>query len=655
MNPPMVEAAIGLRNVVWLTAALAMVTAPHAARLPWWIVALVCALALWRLHIGQARSALPRKWLLLTVVAGATAGIILTYRTLFGRDAGVALLIVMMGLKLMETRSRRDGMVLIFIGYFVVITNFLYSQTILTALYMLACVWVITAAMIELNHELPQRGWRPQFRTAGALLAQSVPLTLVLFLLFPRVHGPLWGLPHDAFAGVSGLSETMSPGTITQLTLSDAVAFRVEFAARPPEQRALYWRGPVMWNFDGRTWTAQPYLYHFGELRFESSGAPIEYHLTLEPHNNRWLFALDIPGVVPPFALPTRDFQLRSRAPVNNRVRYAMTSYPGYTMGRDETPAMLPRALQLPPEANPRAARLSRQLRERYADDRSLVEAVLAMLRNEQFRYTLEPPPLGAHPVDEFLFETKSGFCEHYASAFAVLMRGAGIPARVVTGYMGGQMNPLGGYMIVRQEDAHAWTEVWLQGEGWVRVDPTAAVAPIRVESGISAAVPRSEAVPLLGRGDYALLQRMRFAWDSLANTWNQWVLGYGPERQRQFLSRGGIDDASWRTLALILLAATGMVVALLLLVTLRKLRARTDDPAQRAYLRFCAKLARRGLPRGAGEGPLDYSTRLAGLRPDLAETVAAITRSYVALRYGGAADPRLLPVLLHRVRRFSA
>lgn len=631
-----------------------MVAAPHATRLPLWIVMLVCALGLWRLYLGHAQLALPRKWLLFLVVAAATAGIIIDYRTLFGRDAGVALLIVMMGLKLLETRTRRDCTVLIFIGYFAVITNFLYSQTIPTALYMLVCVWVITSAMIELSHELPQRGWWPQFRTAGVLLAQSVPLMLVLFLLFPRVQGPLWGLPRDAFSGVSGLSDTMSPGTITHLTLSDAVAFRVEFKSERPPQQALYWRGPVMWNFDGRTWSARPYRYHFGELRFQAITEPIEYNVTLEAHNDRWLFALDLPGAVPPFAIATTDFQMRSRAPINNRVRYYMKSYPGYALGRDEQQAVLQRGLQLPANSNPRAVELARSMRDKFTNDRALIDAVLAMLRSQKFVYTLEPPPLGEHPVDEFLFQTRSGFCEHFSSAFAVLMRAAGIPARIVTGYLGGQYNPIGGYMIVRQEDAHAWTEVWLRDAGWVRVDPTAAVSPVRVDSGITAAIPRGDSVPVLGRGNRELLQRMRFAWDSLANNWNQWVLGYGPDRQRQFLSRAGIHDADWRMLASLLLIAAALVACVLLLYMLRR-QSRISDPAQRAYLQFCAKLARRGVPRSMAEGPIDYLARLVRLRPDLAQPAVFITRIYVALRYGGDKDDGALRTLQHRVKQFSA
>lgn len=649
------DPAISLRNTVWLSAALVLVAAPHATRLPWWTILLACTFVLWRVYLARARLPLPPKWLLLAAALAATAGIFLTHRTIFGRDAGVTLLIVMLGLKLLETRARRDCMLLIFIGYFVVITNFLYSQTMATALYMFACVWVITAVMIGLNHEQPQRSAWPQFRTAGELLAQSVPLMLVLFLFFPRVQGPLWGLPHDAYAGVTGLSETMSPGSVTSLSLSDAVAFRVQFRSERPQQRSLYWRGPVMWNFDGRTWTARPYLYQSGELRFEADGAALDYTVTLEPHNNRWLFALDLPASVPPFALATRDFQLRSRALVNNRIRYDMKSHADYRIGIDETPGLLRQALRLPPGTNPRAAEFARTLREKHSGDRALIDEVLGMFRNERFTYSLEPPPLGEHPVDDFLFETRSGFCEHYASAFAVLMRAAGIPARVVTGYMGGEFNPLGGYVIVRQEDAHAWTEVWLRGEGWVRVDPTAAVSPVRVERGITAAVPRADALPILGARDYPLLRRMRLTWDSLANSWNQWVLGYNPERQRQLLSRTGFDDAQWQSLAMVLLFAAGLVICVLMLVILRRQHAHREDPVKRAYVRFCAKLARRGLARNIGEGPLDYAARLARLRPDLAQAAAVITRLYVALRYGGSVDPGAVRSLEQRVRQFSA
>jgi transglutaminase-like putative cysteine protease len=647
--------ALSLRDMLWLLASLLMVSAPHVERLPLWVTALAVVLLAWRLHLARGRLPLPRKWLLLCIVAAASAGIYIQYRTLFGRDAGVTLLILMLALKTLETHSQRDGILLIFLGYFIVITNFLYSQTITTALYMLLCVWVITATMIGLHYTRPQSAYLHRLRTAALLLAQSAPLMLVLFLFFPRVTGPLWGLPQDAFSGVSGMSETMSPGTIINLSLSDAVAFRVEFKSPVPAQRNLYWRGPVMWNFNGRTWTARPYLYYFGELRFETNSLPVDYNLTLEPHNDRWLFALDLPDTVPPTAVSTRDFHLRSRAPVTGRIRYPMKSYLEYRMGLDEPPEMRQRALQLPPGANPRAAQFARNLRGKYTDDKALMNEVLAMFRSEQFFYTLEPPPLGEHAVDEFLFDTRKGFCEHYASAFAVLMRAAGIPARVVTGYLGGEFNPLGNYMIVRQADAHAWTEVWFAGEGWVRVDPTAAVSPLRIESGAAAAVPQTGPLPMFARGGYAWIKQLRFSWDALANNWNQWVLGYNPQRQRTLLLRAGIDDATWRTLAVILIVATGLITLVLALLMLRNMQRVERDPALLAYRRFCAKLESKGLPRNPAEGPMDYASRLASLRPDLAVGTATITRLYVALRYGSDAVPGAVQALEWQVRKFQA
>jgi hypothetical protein len=277
------------------------------------------------------------------------------------------------------------------------------------------------------------------------------------------------------------------------------------------------------------------------------------------------------------------------------------------------------------------------------------------MFRDQNYFYTLEPPLLGEHPVDEFLFRTRAGFCEHYASAFAVLMRGAGIPARIVTGYQGGEINDFGNYLIVRQQEAHAWTEVWLKDRGWLRVDPTSAVSPLRVDSGISAAVPRGESLPMMARGDFEFLRQLRMSWDFAANSWNQWVLGYTPERQVWLLSRVGIDNATWQTLTAILFILGGIIVAALVALALRQMRGRVRDPVKIAYLRFCDKLRRKGLPRGTAEGPVDYARRVEQSRPDLTPAVAAITRLYIALRYGARSGVSALEELQQRVRRFSA
>ncbi len=644
---------IAWRHVVYLLVSLGMVTVPHTPYLPWWTIALVSALIAWRAYLGYARLGMPNRWLLILVAAGATLGVFISYRTIFGRDAGITLLVIMLGLKFLETRTLRDAVLLIFLGYFLVITNFLRDQTIPTALYMLACTLVITATMISLNYSRAEPPFRVQLRQAGVLLAQSVPLMLVLFLLFPRVQGPLWGMPQDPFSGVSGLSDTMSPGSLSRLTLTDEVAFRVTFDSQPPLPRHHYWRGPVMWDFDGRTWSMPRFFYNVP--RAEVSGDPVEYEITLEPHGKRWLFALDVPDRVPPLSLMGGDFQLFSNQPVDKRMRYSMVSYLNAAYGADENRYAMRRALHLPEGTNPRAFELARSLRAKHADDRRIVEEVLGMFRNQNFFYTLEPPLLGEHPVDEFLFKTRSGFCEHYASAFAVLMRGAGIPARIVTGYQGGLLNAFGNYFIIRQADAHAWAEVWLENRGWVRIDPTSAVSPVRVESGLTAAVPLTDSMPLMMRGDIEWLQQLRLSWDFVASTWNQWVLGYTPERQIWLLSRVGLDNATWQKLTVMLFILCGAIVAAFVILALRQLKARVSDPARVAYLRFCSKLQRNGLPRGPSEGPVDYAHRVEAARPDLTPEVSAITRLYVALRYAASASPDALVELRRRVREFSA
>ncbi len=645
--------AIAWRHVVYLLLSLTMVAAPHAYYLPWWAIALASTLIAWRAYLGYVRLAMPNRWLLFLIAAGATLGIFISYRTIFGRDAGVALLVIMLGLKFLETRTLRDAVLLIFLGYFLVITNFLRDQTIPTAIYMLACTLVITATMISLNYARTEPPFRVQLRQAGVLLAQSVPLMLVLFLLFPRVPGPLWGMPQDAFSGVSGLSDTMTPGSLSSLILSDEVAFRVKFESEIPRLRHLYWRGPVMWEYDGRTWKASRFFYNVPKV--EVSGEAVEYEITLEAHNKRWLFALDVPGKVPPLAFMGGDFQLFSSEPVSKRTRYGMRSYLNATYGQAENRLAIRRALELPAGFNPRALSLARSLREKHSDDLALVQEVLQMFRGQDFFYTLEPPLLGDHPVDEFLFKTRAGFCEHYASAFAVLMRGAGIPARIVTGYQGGQINDFGNYLIVRQADAHAWTEVWLKDRGWVRIDPTSAVSPLRVESGISAAVPRSDTLPMMVRGDLEWLLQLRLSWDFMANSWNQWVLGYTPERQMWLLSRVGIDNATWQKLTTMLFLLGGLIVVVFVTLALRQLKGRVRDPVKAAYLRFCDKLRRKGLPRGPTEGPVDYARRVETARPDLTPAVASITRLYIALRYGAESGATLLRELQTRVKQFSA
>lgn len=635
VQQPVLEAeALTTWRVLALVGCLAAVLAPHAAHVPAWISLIAATAMVLRAGFAWRGYGLPATWILAALAISAAAGTWLSYGMLFGRDAAVALLILMMCLKLMELRSARDAYVVVFLGYFAVITNFLYSQTIAMGLYLLACVWLITAYLIGMQRQAGPRPVPEILKHSALLLAQSVPVMVVLFLLFPRIQGPLWALPQSPGSGVSGLSETMSPGSLSSLSLSDAVAFRVQFDGDAPLPASLYWRGPVMWDFDGRTWRTRSGRVDF--LRdVQVSGDAVTYTVTLEPHFMRWMFGIDLPSDVPRDGIITQDYELLAIRPIRQRMRYRMTSHIDYRAGLHESRATLARALQLPDGFNPRARALARSWRDAGIDDGTIVQRALALFRQEPFFYTLVPPELGLHSVDEFLFQTRRGFCEHFASTFVFLMRAAGVPARVVTGYQGGVVNPVGGYMIVRQSDAHAWAEVWLAGQGWVRVDPTAAVSPQRIEVGVAAAVPEGEPLPLLARSGNEWIHRMRFAVDTVTNGWNQWVLGYTQERQLAIVARAIGHPVNTRGVLILLALGTIAVVTVLTLVTMRRQRSGPRDPVVAAWDAFIGKLARRGLPCRPGEGPRDYVNRIeASLGGSNRAAVRHIGALYLRLRY---------------------
>src|SRR6266436_5994858 len=443
----------------------------------------------------------------------------------------------------------------------------------------------------------------------------------------------------------------MSPGSISSLSLSDAIAFRVRFETVTPPRNQLYWRGPVMTDFDGTTWrVGLPQLRR--EMRVDASGTPIDYEVTLEPHNRNWMFALEMPTRIPESARLTSDYLVISPTPIRSRMRYEMRSYPQFQAPSGANPGDLAQALGLPRGVNPRARALASEWRESPPDNAAIVRRAVEFFRGSRFEYTLQPPLLGESSVDEFLFDAKQGFCEHFASSFVFLMRAAGVPARVVTGYQGGDTNPVGGYMVVRQADAHAWAEVWLAGNGWTRVDPTAAAVPIRVELGITAAAPGGATLPLLMRTNLTWLKGLRNNWEALTNQWNQWVLGYNPDRQREMLSWLGVPQPSWQTMTVMLF---WIVAGVLLLTALWLLRGiRREDPVQRAWSRFCDKLAREGLARARAEGPLDYASRVARALPASENAVRAIAALYVDQRYGPGPDARSIARLKHLVREFG-
>lgn len=647
-------AELRFSNLAWLLGGLALAAAPHTARLPTWITTIALVTLGWRGYLAWNRSALPRKWLLLIFMLTCVLGIYISFNTIFGRDAGVSMLIVLLGLKLMEMKSYRDVYVVMFLAYFIALTNFFYSQSIPTASLMMLTVLMITASLV--SFQATSRRHLDNLKTGGMLLAQAAPLMLLLFFLFPRVQGPLWGLPQDAYSGISGLSDSMTPGNISQLSLSDAVAFRAKFDGAMPPRRQLYWRGPVFWNYDGRTWRPGDMRLRGGTYKFEGFEPYYDYAVTLEPHNRNWLFALELAATIPPRARVTADYQLLSLPPVQSRIRYEMRSYPDYRALEADNNEDLKAALDLPKGLNPRTLELGRRwAAEARGQDKpaeAIVSRGLDLFRNGGFQYTLEPPLLtSTDTIDEFIFTSKLGFCEHFSGAFAILMRAAGVPARIVTGYQGGDINPIDEQLIVRQSDAHAWTEVWMDGSGWKRVDPTAVVAPVRVESGMAQAVPAGQPVPFMVRTDRLWLLQIRYNIEAMAHKWNIWVLGYNPERQREMLSFIGMDAASWQALAMALFWGVGGVIAVLALWLLRRLRL--ADPVQRHWQHFCAKLARAGLARAPSEGPLDFARRAAARFPQSAAPVSGIASLYIDLRYGATAKRAEVQQFGRLVRRF--
>jgi transglutaminase-like putative cysteine protease len=585
------------------------------------------------------------------IATAVTGGVLLGYSTITGLDGGTALLALMSALKLLETKNARDHAILIFIGWFLCLSAFLYAQDVATAAWVLPTVWLLAAALFRVSRRGPGPALRP-FRATGGMLLKAAPVALVLFFFFPRVEGSFWGAP-SAERALTGLTEEMSPGDISDLTQNDVVAFRVRFAGEPPAPLLRYWRGVVLSQFDGYSWS-RDYSRFFRRTAVRHSGEPVDYTVTLEPTGQQMLFALDmVEDWTPRLATQEWDLGLRTRRPVNAVLRYDARSYPGYRAGEQLDRVLRNASLQLPPNRNPRSARLAVEMRAAAGSDAAFVQAVLDLFREQEFYYTLTPPGLARDSVDDFLFNTRRGFCGHFASAFTSLMRAAGIPARVVAGYQGGDWNPLGGYLIVRQSHAHAWSEVWLPGAGWRRIDPTAAVAPERVERGIEASFAGSELLPGVLERDSPLLWRATMAWDSLNAEWNDWVVEFDLALQHEILTDLGFESPGWQAFAAALGLGLALATALLFGWLALEFRPRRADPAAAAYRRFLGRLARRGIENGVGEAPRDFARRVRRLRPDLGTPALAITETYLRLRYGPAPDAVDLVLLRRLVARF--
>ncbi len=634
----------------WSLLALGLMGAPHAMHLALWISLAAVAMAAWRLGGAWRGWPLPGRYVRYGLSFLAFAGVLVTFRTLNGPEAGTSLLLLLAMLKLMESKGLRDYFLIMLIAYFLGIANFLYDQTVPLALYMIPAVWLTTVALLNVAHPDPERTLKESARSAARLLLPALPAAVILFLLFPRISGPLWGFASMKHSGVTGLSTSMAPGDLSQLAQSDEVAFRVKFDGAAPPINELYWRALVLHDYDGRTWRSGNVPWQ-RKLETAPQGQPVHYAVTLEPNNLPLLYTLDLPEHIPDDDVLTAGYEVATRTPVTERKLYEATSYTRSTYGADMPHWMLQRDLALPGRGDPRTRALAQGWRSAAAAPEKVVEDALDFFNREKFSYTLEPGTLtGDNRIDQFLFETRRGFCEHYAGAFVFLMRAAGIPAHVVIGYQGGTENPLDDYYVVRQQEAHAWAEVWLEGKGWVRVDPTAAVDPARVEEGLAGSLPAEDLAGSIYQR-YPILGEVRNSWDALNTGWNKWVLAYGPELQAKFFSKVGLDYGDWLQLALVLGGLMTGLMGLYWLYLLWERRPPALSPVSREYARFCAKLARLGLKRAPHEGPLDYAARVAAARKDLATAVLEISRAYIALRYAEAGDLRRFRVLVRAFR----
>lgn len=633
----------------WLLSGLTLSFIPHLGHMPLPIIFFGILLLGWRLGYEIKLIKLPAKSLRLMLTLTALFVTFSAFHTFFGRQAGIGLLIVMLCLKLLEMKKERDVVVAIGLGYFVVITVFLYSQSMFIAIYMLAVVVLLTTALAAHNREYSPISQKQNLKLASSMLLQATPLMLLLFILFPRISGPLWSVPGDSIGGKTGLSDTMSPGNISRLSNDDSVAFRVQFEGKVPPSKQLYWRGPVLTYFDGKTWTNPEYRngdkltaniaspQPSGMMSYRAMGDPVKYTVTMVPTNQKWLFALEMFAMLPPDSELSQDYEITARHTIEQLKRYSIQSYTNYRLDPDMIPD-LGRYLELPGKPTSRIQKLvTKWQSESPGDKQGIVNLALKYFREQPFYYTRTPPLLLNNPVDEFLFDSRRGFCEHYASAFVYLMRASGIPARVVTGYQGGEANPLGDYFIVRQSDAHAWSEVWLHGKGWVRVDPTSVIPPSRIESPQDLRRMAPQVATDIPGWTTRLLRQMGYGWDNINHFWNQWILNYNDQRQRHFLSRllswfGG-GDIDWRSMVSLLVSGM-FIVFVIIAIRLLKKESERKDPVVLAYQKFCRKLARQGMIRRPAEGAAAFAFRAGQRFPSLAPAINHITTLYQALRY---------------------
>ena len=632
--------------LVWIIISLFALVAPHASRLPIWILALYAVAVIWRLQVHRGRWSFPGRWVKVVMILSGFVGIYASYGSFVGLEPTVALLLIAFALKLLELSHRKDAYVLLFLGYFICLTQFLFSQDLLVTLYALVSVTVVTTALVAIHRPGEHQFKLGTLHVASVMLLQALPLMIVLFFLFPR-FGPLWTVPIKNHTAKTGMSDFMKPGDVASLSQSADVAFRVKFDGEIPVKSALYWRGLVLSRIEQGVWSALSfYDLPANQLRPQEviiGGEPIRYNVIMEPTQQRWLYGLKYARSDTRTVMQTSDFRLFSPTLIETEFMYTVDSWTDVPVEETLSDWRRTTETQLPPTGNAKTRKLSLELREQAGSNAAFVDLVLDRFRVEPYVYTLRPGLLPEQDsIDAFLFQSQRGFCEHYASAFVFMMRAAGVPARVVAGYQGGEINPINKTVIVHQFDAHAWAEVWLASRGWVRVDPTAAISPLRIEFGLEEAMASEGSflsTMLLSPARYRsipLLNLLRLRYDALTYRWQTWVVGFDSERQFNLL-RSFFGETTAKAFAILLLGSWALV---LLPVAISLFRAPDIEPVRplaKHYRIFCKRLARLDLIRGPGETPSQFAQRVAEEFPDYAEQLWQITDLYNQLAYADA------------------
>ncbi len=635
--------------LILLLIAQAMVILPHVVRVPIWITLLCVACGLWRVMVYKGRWSYPGKLVKTLFVFGAFFGVGFGYGTLLGLEPWVGILILAFTLKLLEMHQQKDAYLVVVLAYFVALTEFLFEQTIPYTLYIYACVTVITAALIGLN----QSDVNPSkaLKKSSVMLLQAMPMMLVLFVLFPRI-GPLWTVPLQTNIARTGVTDTMSPGNIAELVQSDELAFRATFDGELPHYSELYWRGLVLSQFNAgnQSWTQERPGIYGATLQgknddaawkdnMEYLGEPVSYSVIMEPTNQNWVFSLTLPEPSDMQRLGlVRDFRFYSFQEIGARFQYELTSYLDNRTDLELSDFWRHRYTLLPPGDNPRTKAFAQSLRQQSETPQDYVSALLTHYVTDDFAYTLKPPMVDGDTIDEFLFTTRRGFCEHFAGSFVYLLRAGGVPARVVVGYQGGEYNRRGNYVAVHQFDAHAWTEAWFEGQGWVRIDPTSVVSPERIQGGLESAVEGEEFLADVGLSlmkfrSSLWVTELRLQLSAMNHYWDAWVVGYNPSVQMRLLNEY-LGDIDRKTLGMYLVGGFFAMFSLVGLFLLSRRARRSLSPVEREYLKFCQFMERAGVARQIGEGALSYRDRLVALRPDMARGVNEVTSAYVTANF---------------------